>query len=64
VPADVSLREGYLPLGLAHHWKLLKSIQAGQPLRWSDVAFDAASPAVKLRREMESGFRELARHAA
>jgi len=64
VPAEVSLREGYLPLGLAHHWKLLKPIQAGQPLRWSDVAFDAASPAVKLRREMESGFRELARHAA
>jgi predicted homoserine dehydrogenase-like protein len=54
VPADVSLREGYLPLGLAHGWKMLKPLKAGQPLRWSDVAFDASSTAVKLRREMET----------
>jgi len=54
VPADVSLREGYLPLGLAHGWKMLRPIPAGQPLRWSDVAFDASSTAVKLRREMET----------
>jgi predicted homoserine dehydrogenase-like protein len=54
VPAEVSLREGYLPLGLAHGWKVLKPVKAGQPLRWSDVAFDASSTAVKLRREMEA----------
>jgi predicted homoserine dehydrogenase-like protein len=54
VPAEVSLREGYLPLGLAHGWKMLKPVKAGQPLRWSDVAFDASSTAVKLRREMEA----------
>ena len=41
VPADVSLAEGYLPLGLAHNVKLKRDIAEGQPLRWSDVAFDA-----------------------
>jgi predicted homoserine dehydrogenase-like protein len=63
-PANVSLKENHLPLGLAHGWKMLKPVKAGQPLKWSDVAFDASSTAVKLRREMESSFREPARHAA
>ena len=40
-PADVSLQEGYLPLGLAHDVPLTRDIAEGQPLRWSDVAFDA-----------------------
>ena len=40
-PADVSLKEGYLPLGLAHDVKLKRDIAEGQPLQWSDVAFDA-----------------------
>jgi predicted homoserine dehydrogenase-like protein len=53
-PADVSLRENLLPLGLAHGWKVLNPVKAGQPLRWSDVAFDASSTAVRVRREMES----------
>jgi predicted homoserine dehydrogenase-like protein len=55
VPADVSLKEGYLPLGLAHV-KLERDIAEGQPLRWSDVAFDATDHAVKVRREMEAAF--------
>ena len=54
VPAEISLRENHLPLGLAHGWKMLKPVSAGQPLRWSDVAFDANQTAVRLRREMES----------
>ena len=54
MPAAASLAQGCLPLGLAHGWKLLRPVAAGQPLRWSDVAFDASSPAVKTRREMES----------
>ncbi|MBV8029937.1 MAG: Gfo/Idh/MocA family oxidoreductase [Betaproteobacteria bacterium] len=53
VPAEKSFREGYLPLGLAHGWKVLKPIPAGQPLRWSDVAVDPNAPAVRVRREME-----------
>ena len=54
MPAEASLAQGCLPLGLAHGWKLLRPVAAGQPLKWSDVAFDANVPAVKLRREMES----------
>jgi predicted homoserine dehydrogenase-like protein len=56
VPADVSLREGYLPLGLAHDVKLKSDIAEGRPLRWSDVAFDATAQAVQVRREMEAMF--------
>ncbi|MGH8742334.1 MAG: flagellar biosynthesis protein FlgA, partial [Burkholderiales bacterium] len=51
-----------LPLGLAHGWKLLRAVPAGQPVKWSDVAFDASSTAVRVRREMEQvmGGREAA----
>jgi predicted homoserine dehydrogenase-like protein len=54
MPAADSLAQGCLPLGLAHGWRMLKPVAAGQPLRWSDVAFDSTSTAVRLRREMES----------
>jgi len=54
MPADASLAQGCLPLGLAHGWKMLRPVAAGRPLSWSDVAFDANVPAVKLRREMEA----------
>jgi predicted homoserine dehydrogenase-like protein len=53
MPAEASLAQGCLPLGLAHGWKLLRPVAAGQPLKWSDVAFDANVPAVSLRLEME-----------
>src|SRR5262245_12574060 len=56
MPAADSLRLGALPLGLAHQVKLLRPVQAGAPVLWSDVAVDAASDAVKLRREMETAF--------
>ena len=42
---------------------MLRPVAAGQPLSWSDVAFDAGSAAVRLRREMETLFRDM-RHAA
>ena len=54
MPAEASLSQGCLPLGLAHGWKMLRPVAAGQPLSWSDVAFEANVPAVKLRREMEN----------
>jgi predicted homoserine dehydrogenase-like protein len=54
MPAADSLAQGCLPLGLAHGWKVLRAVPAGQPLRWSDVACDASSTAVRVRREMES----------
>jgi len=56
MPAADSLAQDCLPLGLAHGCKLLRAVPAGQPVRWSDVAVDASSTAVKLRREMEQSF--------
>ena len=56
MPAAASQALGGLPLGLAHGFKLKQPVRAGQPLRWEDVAFDAAHPAVAFRREMESAF--------
>jgi len=55
-PAEVSLRENHLPLGLAHGWKLLKPVKAGQPLKWTDIAVDDKQIAVRARREMEQMF--------
>ena len=54
MPAAASLAQNCLPLGLAHGWKLLRPVRAGQPLSWGDVAVEANVPAVKLRREMEA----------
>ena len=64
MPAADSLAQGCLPLGLAHGWKLLRPVTAGQPVRWSDVAIDANSSAVRARREMEQAFGAPARNAA
>jgi len=55
-PAEVSLREQLLPLGLAHNVKLKRDIAEGGALKWADVAYDATDAAVKVRREMEAAF--------
>jgi predicted homoserine dehydrogenase-like protein len=60
MPADASLKIGALSLGLAHGVKVLRSVAAGQPVRWTDVAVDESSDAVKLRREMEQLFAPIA----
>jgi predicted homoserine dehydrogenase-like protein len=54
MPAADSLSQGCLPLGLAHGWKLVRNVSAGQAVKWTDVAVDANSTAVRVRREMES----------
>ncbi|HYX66944.1 MAG TPA: SAF domain-containing protein, partial [Burkholderiales bacterium] len=54
MPAADSLEKSCLPLGLAHGWKMLRPVPAGQPLTWRDVACDESSTAVRARREMES----------
>ena len=64
MPAEDSLAQGCLPLGLAHNIKLLKPIAVGRPIRWSDVAFDAKLPAVRLRREMEQSLGGLKQRSA
>jgi predicted homoserine dehydrogenase-like protein len=55
VPAERSLAEGALPIGLAHHVRLLHDIAAGGIVRWADVAMPD-SEAVRVRREMERRF--------
>jgi len=55
-PAQDSLKEGYLPLGLAHSVKLKKDVKAGARLKWSDAEIDETDLAVKVRREMEAAF--------
>jgi len=56
MPAADSLAIGGLPLGLAHGVRLERPVQAGQPVRWDDVVFDADDGAVRFRREMEKAF--------
>lgn len=56
MPAEESMRIGGLPLGLAHGWKVVQPVAAGEPVRWSDVAVDETNTAVRVRREMEAMF--------
>jgi predicted homoserine dehydrogenase-like protein len=56
VPAERSLAQGLLPLGLAHAVKLERDVAEGECLKWSDVAVDDNDLAVKVRREMEAAF--------
>jgi predicted homoserine dehydrogenase-like protein len=56
MPAAASSSLGALPLGLAHGWKVVKAVPAGEPVRWSDVVVDESSSAVRVRREMEQAF--------
>jgi predicted homoserine dehydrogenase-like protein len=56
VPAERSLAEGFLPLGLAHNVRLKRDITEGESLTWRDVTCDENDLAVRVRREMEAGF--------
>ncbi|MEO7741783.1 MAG: hypothetical protein ABIR98_02455, partial [Usitatibacter sp.] len=57
MPAADSAALGALPIGLAHKVKLKRDISEGQVVCWDDVEYDAASEAVKVRREMETVFK-------
>ncbi|PLZ01513.1 flagellar biosynthesis protein FlgA [Burkholderia sp. WAC0059] len=57
IPASESLRIDALPIGLAHDMVLKNDVPAGQPVRWSDVSYDASKEAIRVRREMETLFR-------
>jgi predicted homoserine dehydrogenase-like protein len=54
VPAARSLREGALPIGLAHGVKLLRGVAAGGIVRAADVVLDESALAVRVRRQMEN----------
>ncbi len=56
LPAQTSLSEGGLPIGLAHGVKLKADIPQGNMLRWQDVDIDATMTAVRLRKEMEQHY--------
>jgi predicted homoserine dehydrogenase-like protein len=56
VPAQRSLEQGLLPLGLAHGVRLLRDVGEGECLKWTDVAYDENDVAVRTRREMEAAF--------
>jgi len=56
LPAADSLRLGGLPIGLAHKVKLMRPVARGAAVSWGDVAIDATSEAVRVRREMEAAF--------
>ncbi len=56
MPARDSVKDGYLPLGLAHKVKLKNPVRQSQAIRWHDVDFDEQTPAVQFRREMEQSF--------
>ena len=55
-PAQRSLVLGSLPLGLAHHLKLVRPVAKDQSLTWDDVQIDPTRPADRIRREMEALF--------
>jgi len=55
VPAERSLAEGALPIGLAHKVPLKRDVAAGAVVRWVDVDVPE-SEAVQVRREMERRF--------
>ncbi len=60
MPAADSLRIQGLPIGLAHHVRLIRAVGKGRPVTWNDVDVPD-SEAVRIRREME---RHHAAHAS
>ena len=55
VPAERSLAEGALPIGLAHKVPLRRDIAAGEIVRWADAAVPESAAALA-RRDMERRF--------
>ncbi len=54
MPAQRSVDDGVLPIGLAHQVSLVSDVPQGGVLRWTDVKIDETSDTVRARREMES----------
>ena len=55
-PASMSLGAGALPIGLAHHVKLISNVARGEMVRWCDVAINDQADEVITRRAMEAMF--------
>jgi predicted homoserine dehydrogenase-like protein len=57
MPAAASLKQGALPIGLAHKLKLKNDIAHGALVRWTDVEIDPHDETIKTRRAMEEALR-------
>jgi predicted homoserine dehydrogenase-like protein len=55
-PAQASMSQGGLPLGLAHQVRVIRPVSRGQSLTWDDVDMDVGTDAYRIRREMEGMF--------
>ena len=60
MPAAESLREGALPIGLAHRLKLKNDVAHGNVVRWADVEFNDKDETIATRRTMEKTFGSVA----
>jgi predicted homoserine dehydrogenase-like protein len=60
VPAERSLAEHALPIGLAHGVRTVRDIAAGAVVTWADVESHPNDAVVTIRREMEATFRPFA----
>ncbi len=55
-PSAVSMKNGYVPLGLLHNVPLLRDIQQDELISWADVKLDESTTAFKARKQMEARF--------
>jgi predicted homoserine dehydrogenase-like protein len=60
VPAERSFAEHALPVGLAHHVRLVRTVAAGATITWADVVPIEERESVRVRRQMEALFRPFA----
>lgn len=52
-PAVSSVRQGNVPLGLAHDVPLIRAVKEGAAITWDDIKIDRTTDAYKLRASME-----------
>ncbi len=52
-PAVSSVRQGNVPLGLAHNVPLIRAVKEGAAITWDDIKIDRTTDAYKLRTGME-----------
>ena len=64
IPATRSLERGALPIGLAHHVKLIRDVAAGEILTAADATLDGNQEVERIRREMERQARQAVRSVA
>ena len=60
MPAASAVRDGILPVGLAHQLRLKRRIAAGRQIHRTDVELDEDSDVLRLRKEMERTLSDVA----